>query len=231
MASNGSSAVADTIPYDGTASARALTLTIPPPNMQTLPLHIVGTAPYMQARFAEKAMQAMRSKMAAGSTAKKGQKREPRDFDSDFVQAQHRSTEGWIGIPAGAFRNGCISACRLVNFKMTLAKLSIFIEADGFDAVDGTPLIRLIADAPEQTEMAVRNATGVVDIRVRPMWRKWEADLRIQYDADQFTPTDIVNLLARVGLQVGIGEGRPDSKSSAGLGFGLFQVKGNSNGK
>jgi hypothetical protein len=188
-------------------------------------LRIIGTAPYMQARFAAKAMQAMRSKQAAGSTARKGTKREARDFDSDFVEAQHRSTDGWVGIPASAIRNASISACRLVGFKMTLAKLSIFVEPDGFDKVDGTPLVRLDAEEPEKTEMAVRNATGVVDIRVRPMWRAWAADLRIRYDADQFAVRDVVNLLARAGLQVGIGEGRPDSKASAGLGFGLFRVE------
>jgi hypothetical protein len=33
-----------------------------------------------------------------------------------------------------------------------------------------------------------------------------------------------MNLLARVGMQVGIGEGRPDSRESAGIGFGLFRI-------
>jgi len=39
------------------------------------------------------------------------------------------------------------------------------------------------------------------------------------------TEEDVVNLIARVGMQVGIGEGRPDSKASAGLGFGLFEIE------
>jgi hypothetical protein len=72
--------------------------------------------------------------------------------------------------------------------------------------------------------MAVRNETGVVDLRVRPMWREWEAVVRINFDADQFTLTDITNLLQRVGMQVGLGEGRPDSRKSAGLGWGTFQL-------
>jgi hypothetical protein len=55
---------------------------------------------------------------------------------------------------------------------MTLAKLSLFIEADGLDVIDGTPLVRIIAGEPERTDMHVRNATGVVDIRTRPMWRE-----------------------------------------------------------
>jgi hypothetical protein len=56
------------------------------------------------------------------------------------------------------------------------------------------------------------------------LYREWSATLRIRYDAGMLTDSDVVNLLARVGLQVGIGEGRPDSKQSAGLGFGLFEL-------
>jgi hypothetical protein len=34
----------------------------------------------------------------------------------------------------------------------------------------------------------------------------------------------VTNLMQRVGLQVGIGEGRPDSRESAGLGWGTFAI-------
>lgn len=195
---------------------------IPAPRFETLQIKLQGTAPYMQARFAQKAMNAMREKHEAGSVSRKGKKREARDFEADYEGAKHVSTDGWCGIPASAFRAACISACRLVGFKMTLAKLSIFIEADGFDHIDGTPLVRIYGE-PEVSEMPVRNATGVIDIRVRPLWRKWHCVLRIRYDMDQFSREDVINLLSRVGQQVGIGEGRPDSKSSHGLGFGLFE--------
>jgi hypothetical protein len=199
-------------------------VTISPPNFQRMKLSLEGTAPLMQARFSAKAMQAMMSKMAAGSTAKKGGKKEARDFDEDFQQAMHFSEGGWVGVPAAALRNACIDVCRMVGFKMTHARMSIFIEADGIDKVDGQPLVKLVAGEPEKTEMAVRNATGVADIRVRPMWRTWRLDVVIRYDADQFTSTDVVNLVARAGEQVGIGEGRPYSKQSNGMGYGTFAI-------
>jgi hypothetical protein len=41
---------------------------------------------------------------------------------------------------------------------------------------------------------------------------------------DQFKMADVLNLVSRCGMQVGIGAGRPDSKASAGCGFGLFNV-------
>lgn len=197
---------------------------IKPANIQQAVFKIKGTAPYVQARFSAKAMQAMKEKMLAGSTAKGKKVREARNFDEDFEQAKHVSEQGWVGIPASSFRQAIISACRLVGFRMTLAKLSVFVAADGFDRVDGIPLIKLQAGEPERTEMAVRNATGVADIRVRPMWREWAADVKVSYDADQFTLQDVTNLMQRVGMQVGIGEGRPDSRDSAGLGWGTFTL-------
>ena len=201
------------------------TIAIKAPSFDRIALELNGTAPYCQARFSAKAMQAMMSKMAAGSTAKKGTKRDARDFDDDFKQAMHISTEGWIGVPAAALRNACIDVCRMVGFKMTHAKMSIFVESDGFDIVDGSPLIKLNAPEPERLEMATRNATGVADIRIRPMWREWSIRPVFRYDTDQFTAADVVNLVARAGMQVGIGEGRPFSKSSNGLGFGTFEIK------
>jgi hypothetical protein len=107
---------------------------------------------------------------------------------------------------------------------MTIAKMTIFAEADGLDKLDGTPLVR-IEGTPEKYEAMVRLPTGAPDLRVRAMWREWKVKLRVKWDADQFTITDVSNLLMRAGQQVGIGEGRPFSKNSAGMGFGTFTIE------
>lgn len=195
------------------------------PNIREAKFIIRGTAPLVVHKFSAKAKAMIRQKQEAGSLANKGKSKSAKDFEEVFQGARHISTEGWDGIPAAAFRAGIISACRLVGFKMTLAKLSIFVAADGFDKTEGTPLVRILSPVePERNESMVRLATGVCDISVRPMWRYWGAELRIQYDADQFTADDVRNLLARVGAQVGVCEGRPDSKSSAGCGWGTFEL-------
>jgi hypothetical protein len=196
-------------------------ITISPPKFERISLTLVGTAPYMQARFSKKGD--IMAKQALGSTGKKGGKKEPRDFERDFHEAKHISEEGWIGVPASALRNASIDACRMVGFQMTRAKMSIFVEPDGLDAEDGSPLIRIDGE-PEMSTMTTRNATGVVDVRARPMWRRWKINVVLRFDADQFTAGDVVNLVSRAGQQVGIGEGRPFSKSSNGLGFGTFEV-------
>lgn len=195
------------------------------PNIREAKFIIRGTAPLVVHKFSAKAKAMIRQKQEAGSLANKGKSKSAKDFEEVFQGARHISTEGWDGIPAAAFRAGIISACRLVGFKITLAKLSIFVAADGFDKTEGTPLVRILSPVePERNESMVRLATGVCDISVRPMWRYWGAELRIQYDADQFTADDVRNLLARVGAQVGVCEGRPDSKSSAGCGWGTFEL-------
>jgi len=206
-----------------TKKKEAGVVTITPPNFQVATFDIVGTAPFVQLRFSEKAKAQMKEKMELGSAAKKGKKREPRDFEEDYHNAYYVSQDGKHGIPAGAFRNALVSACKVVGFHMTKGKLALFIIADTFDEKTGTPLVHIKGE-PEAVEHIVINATGVADIRVRAMWREWACRLAIRYDADMFTETDVTNLLMRAGLQVGIGEGRADSPKSTGMGWGEFVI-------
>lgn len=201
-------------------------VSIKAPKFETAIFTIIGNAPYVQNAFPKKAKEQMKAKQEAGSQAKKGRIKESKNFQECYEEAQHISKEGWNGIPAGGCRAAMISACRLVGFKMTLAKLGIFFEADGFDKNDGTPLLKITKGKPHYVEHPVRLETGVTDIRARAMWDEgWEAAPRITYDADMFSLEDITNLLMRVGKQVGWGEGRPDSKKSSGMGWGTFDIK------
>ena len=200
------------------------TIVITPPNFMQAVIEIEGHDPYKQLRFSQKTKDKMIKTHGEGSRGNKSRKKEPKDFKADYEQATFRMDDGSYGINASCFRNAMISACRAAQFKMTLAKLSLFIEADGYDIYDSTPLVKIYGE-PEMVIDHVRNATGVVDLRVRAMWRKWSAKVQITFDGDQFSPTDIANLFMRAGMQVGIGEGRPDSKSSAGTGFGRFKIK------
>lgn len=197
---------------------------ITPPDIRIIELAIQGTAPLVINKFSAKAKEIMMATQMAGSTAKSKKSREAKDFDDLYNGARHISTEGWDGIHAASFRNAAISACRAAGFVMTKAKLAIFVEPDGFDADDMTPLVRITEGEPQMVISPCRNQTGVIDLRPRPTYFPWAANLKIRYDSGILTDTDVVNLIARVGMQVGIGEGRPDSKQSAGVGNGLFRI-------
>lgn len=205
------------------AKATETRVVVSPPKIEVAQFRIVGISPYVQARFTEKAKQELARSMREGQRSKKGKTKEPRDFEAEYQAMMHRDVrEGWIGIPAAAFRSAMISACRLCGFRMTIARLSVFVLAEGIDS-DGIPLVRIYGE-PEPLMLHTRNSTGVVDLRMRPMWREWHCLLRVQYDSDQFSVEDVTNLLLRAGQQVGIGEGRPDSRQSAGMGWGLFTI-------
>lgn len=200
---------------------------ITPPNLRVAKFKIEGTSPMVQNKFSARTLEQLAKDQAAGPSAKKASKREAKDFDRCVKEATHYSDQGWAGLPASAFRAGLISTCRLLGFPMTLAKLSVFVMADGYetDRYGVQPLVKITKGKPQRTDFAVRNATGVADIRPRPMWKEgWQAVVRIRFDADQFTLSDVTNLLARMGEQVGIGAGRPDSKDSAGMGWGTFRI-------
>jgi hypothetical protein len=202
-------------------------VTIKAPNMQRAAFTIRGTSPLVIHAFSQKAREQIRTTQTQGATAKKGKKREPKDFDAAYESAKHVSRDGWCGFAASGVRSAMISACRIVGFQMTKAKISVFVEADGYDNADGTALVRIVKGEPHKVEHMVRNDNGSVDMRARPMWDEgWEAVVRIRWDGDQFTASDVANLLLRAGQQVGICEGRPDSKNSGGMGWGLFTVEG-----
>lgn len=209
------------------AKQKVETVAVAPPNFQRATFKITGLSPLVQNKFSAKAEAIMRERQEAGSTGNKGKAKESKNFDECYKGATYRAKQGWCGIPACTFRNAIISVCRVVGFKMTLAKLSVFVEADGFDATSQTPLVKITKGKPTMDVSPVRLPNGSCDLRARPMWAPgWQATLRIRYDADQFTLQDVTHLLVRVGLQNGIGEGRAFSKMSTGCGWGEFEVSG-----
>lgn len=206
-------------------SSPRVSVTIKAPNFKTADFEIIGNAPLVIHRFSAKTKQQMKDKMETGKASGSKKNREAKSTDDTYQEARYISREGWDGFHAGAIRNALISACRLVGFKMTLAKMSLFVIADGVDNEEPQiPLIRILGCKPVKQEDMARVETGQPYVTVRAAYHGWRAKLRIRWDADQFTAEDVSNLLARVGQQVGIGEGRPDSKNSAGMGWGTFDL-------
>lgn len=195
------------------------------PNFITATIGVESTAPFVFNKFSARSQTLMIEKQEAGQQAKNRKKRDPKDFDKIWRETVHYSEEGWHGFPAASIRNALIEGCKCVGFKMTIAKLSVFVEADGYDATDGQPLVQMHGDAPERFDAPVRIAMGSTDIATRGRVKQWTANLRIRWDADQFSATDVMNLLSRAGEQVGIGAGRPASRTSTGMGWGTFKIR------
>jgi len=140
------------------------TVSITPPNIQTAVFHIEGTAPLVIHRFDKKVMQGFEEKIISGSRPKGKNKFEPKDPQDICDAAKYIGRTGkeqWEGFNASGVRLALISACRGANFKMTVIKQCVFVEAEGYD-VD-TPLIPLIRihGQSEMSKMIAKTETGV----------------------------------------------------------------------
>ena len=141
---------------------------------------IIGETPLIVQRWSEKAKQLMLD----AQQAKTRKKKDPKDPNADYEAASYRHSEGWYGIPASAFRNAMISACRTVGYQMTRARLAAWLLPDGY-MDDGSPLVRITSGAPRRVVHHARNDDGSVDLRARAMWAPgWEAVVRVQFDED-----------------------------------------------
>jgi len=202
---------------------KTATVQITAPNFQYAKFTLIGTSPYLSNKFQNR--DGFIAAYAEGSKRNVRRSREGTDFDATWPRSVHWSTDGWAGLPANMFRNAMVSACKLCGFKMTLAKLSIFTEADGYDNEEHTPLIRITKGEFQKNVSMTRNADGSPNVLARGLLPEgWEASITVRFDADQFSQQDIANLLSRVGMQVGIGAGRADSKTSCGIGMGHFKL-------
>lgn len=235
MATKEASEVLESTRYSQLKSTRK-TVNISAPNFQQAEFKIMGDIMVVH-RFSKKIKDQLALKAMAGKSSSNKKVREAKDPVETFNEARYISSKGWDGFHAAAIRNAMISACRLVGFKMTIMKLSAFVIADGHDAKEPQiPLIRLYSEGPvnKTTNLPFpvmqddicHVETGQPYVAYRPAYHNWSAKVRIKWDADQFSLEDMTNLMARVGTQVGLCEGRPDSKNSAGMGWGTFHVEG-----
>jgi hypothetical protein len=176
-------------------------------------------------KFSEKMKRQIQDKQTSTDKVKK--QRSPKDYAAEFNAARYVAAQKWDGFYAGALRNSMIAAARYVDgMQMTKAKGLFFVQAQGFDRDDGTPLVRILGCKAKHDTRPVRLESGVSDLRNRPRYDSWHADVVIDFDADAMSSTDIANLLQRAGAQVGLCEGRPASPNSFGMGFGVFRVEG-----
>lgn len=201
-----------------------LDIKIDAPNMKLAVFKIIGTTMLVVHRFSAKAKQGMIDKMVNPPKAGTRAPRKPLNPEALYNEARYRHKDGWDGFNASAVRCAIISACRLCGFKMTIAKLSIFTVADGLDKDEPQYNLVRIFGTPARLDSIGRLANGSPIPIYRPSYFPWHANLRISFDADQLSHEDVTNLLHRVGTQVGLCEGRHDSKDSAGQGWGCFML-------
>lgn len=206
------------------AKSKTGIMTIPGIKIDSFRTLLIGTAPLVCHKFSEKARNMMKSKqmgIAQGA-------REAKNPEEVFHGARYRLFDGTDGIPAGGLKACFVAGARgEVTTTMTAGKGAISVKPD--DPVEN--LIRILTSDPSEgyveptmREDICRNATGVADIRFRPMYWPWALFVDVETIPSLISTNQALQMIAHAGRAEGLCEWRPGSpKSKSGL-WGTFRL-------
>jgi hypothetical protein len=174
---------------------------------------IVGVSPLIVHKFSEKAQRMIEDKQQGVAKNKKHDLRNP---EEDVRQSRHISPIGWDGFPAAGFKAAMVRAAKAIGMEMKSTQMSFFVMAD----CEETQLIRINGDHRMRTDM-VRVGMGTSDVRYRPEYPVWDANLNIEFNQGVLSVDQIYQLVKTAGYCCGIGEMRPERTK---FGFGRFKL-------
>lgn len=174
---------------------------------------ITGISPLIVHAWSEKSKKMITDKQ---SGAAKNKKHDIRDPEDDYENAKHKSPLGWEGFPAAGFKAAIIRASKALGMVMKDTQLSFFVVSD----CQETQLVRIHGESRMRTDM-VKVGMGSSDIRYRPEYPTWYAELHVEFNDGVISLNQIYQLVKTAGYFVGIGEMRPEKTK---FGFGRFKL-------
>jgi len=190
-------------------------VTIPPMNIQSMEIVLVGDSPLIVHAWSDKAKKMMLDKQMKKAMPKKEAKNPELDvIDSLYwYSAKPKSAtladlaKAEFGFPTIAFKAAAVDACSHVDGMTKVGARGAFHIDGDLVKIEGTPTPR---------EDMVRVGMGVADIRYRAEFRMWRVRLPIRYNANLISPEQLVNLYEAAGFGIGVGEHRPQRDGSCG---------------
>lgn len=195
-------------------ASKSVEIRILPLNIEKVSVTIEGISPLLVHKFSEKSIKMMEDKQQKATKTKKHDTRSPED---DFNQARYL-IDGKDCFKALAIKAAMVRAGTLCGIPMTDSRQLFFI-----NNTDGSEFVEIISDPPIMRTDTVRVGNGSTDLRYRPEYHNWKMILGVEFDAENITLEQVLNLLNRAGSLVGIGEWRPKGNSSSGN-HGRFRV-------
>jgi hypothetical protein len=183
----------------GTEGANVPSITI-----RELTFTVVGDSPLIMHAWSEKAKAMIRDKQQ--KKAAKG--REVRNPEAECKDALHTMPDGSPGFPSVAFKSAAVDACS------TLAGITKVVTRMAFHVIGD--MVPIKGDWAMREDM-VRVGMGAADLRYRPEFKEWSADIRIRYNPLVLSAEQIVNLFNLAGFGGGVGEWRPQRDGSNGM--------------
>lgn len=182
-------------------------------SIRTTTIPIVGISPLIVHAWSEKSKRMITDKQAGKPKNKKHEIRNP---EEDYESAKHVSPLGWEGFPAAGFKAAMIRGAKMIGMVMKDTQQAFFVQAD----CEETQLIRIHGESRMRTDM-VKVGMGSSDIRYRPEYVNWYAELTIEFNSGILSLEQLYQLVKAAGYGCGVGEMRPERGK---FNFGRFKL-------
>jgi len=193
------------------ATAEPQITTITKPEVETIAVPIIGTAPLICHRFADKAKRQMLDNMQGRKSHK-----EVKDPDQEYQDAFYRFADGpGYGMPAIAFKAATVGGVRFFGKAITMTAFKQYAFFKGERGADGQALVRIHGE-PHMREDVVRVGRGGADLRYRPEFTDWSAELVVTFVNSVIKQESLLSLIEAGGMGVGVGEWRPERDGDMG---------------
>jgi hypothetical protein len=165
--------------------------------------------------WGKKALEEMLSSQQMTKEEKKlaKQNRDKKDPEMDFNQARY-VINGKDSFPTIAVKKAMVDAGAALGISRVVIRQAVFILGDYFEIKGASPVRR------EDTVRVGPFGNRQADLRYRPEYQGWSADLQFRYRTDMIDEDQLLALLENAGFSVGIGEWRPQKDGQ----FGTFEV-------
>jgi len=158
----------------------------------------------------------IREQILIKQTSKIRGKKQLRNMDWEYENAVHKLPNGDIGFPAQGFKSAMIESTSFVGSKDFSKKLLKGIQIINSEGNDLIPI-------KYKKISKLKHYPKLGNTKISPYLEDWECELVIQYDQNNISPQDLVNLLNYAGFYYGIGIWSPRAK--CGGKFGMYEVK------
>jgi hypothetical protein len=192
------------------AAKQTTAIELPPLNLQTIDIPIIGDSGLICHAWSRKARQQMLDKQMKKAPSGRVAKDPWQDFceslywldDMPDAPTEEDVMKGRFGFPSVAFKAAAITGVTTVGSLTKVMARQVFHILGEYVEILGPP--------PSMREDMVRVGMGTADIRHRGEFETWGAILRVQFNAGVFSAEQVVSLFEIGGFGVGIGEWRPE---------------------
>lgn len=195
--------------------AKGIIVGLKPISIGTLKVTIRGLAPLLVHAWGKKALEEMLTsqQMTKEEKKKAKERRGAKNPQRDFEEARY-IINGKHSFPTISVKKAMCDAGYVLGIQKSVVRQAVFIVGDYFEIKHKRCVMR------EDTVRVGPFTSRTADLRYRPEYQEWSADLSFRFRTDMVTPDQLVALLQNAGFSVGIGEWRPQKDGQ----FGTFEV-------